>query len=153
MNLVDMLKAEEGFRPLVYDDATGETLRPGYTLKGNATIGYGWACSINSMSNAEAELILRARAEIAEGNAAALLGVPAWGRLGPVRQAALAAMVYQMGAGGVRSFGNLLASLRTGNWDRAQMDALDSHWARQTPARAQRVAGMFATGKWPELVV
>lgn len=149
MNLLELIKAEEGFRPLVYDDATGQRLVPGYTLKGNATIGYGWACGINPMSEAEAEAMLRARLGHAEAETAGLLGVPAWERLDPVRRAALTSMAYQMGRQGLRGFAMLLGAVRSGDWVRAHAEALDSRWAAQTPARAARMADMLLTGQWP----
>ena len=151
MNLIDMIKAEEGFREFVYDDATGRRLVPGVTLVGHATIGYGWACGINPITREEAGVILASRLHKAENDAAAMLGLPAWERLGEVRQAALTAMVYQLGYHGVRAFPMMLGALRSENWSRAHGEAMDSRWAAQSPERAKRVAGMLLTGEWPQV--
>ena len=52
-------------------------------------------------------------------------------------------MSYQMGVGGLLSFRLTLAALEEGNRQEAYDMALDSLWARQTPARAKRVAAML----------
>ena len=36
-----LLRHDEGLRIRVYDDATGQTIEPGYQCKGNPTIGVG----------------------------------------------------------------------------------------------------------------
>lgn len=147
MNVYDLIKADEGFRSLLYDDATGQRVTRGYTLKGNATIGYGWACGINPMTEAEGTLILRPRVDQAADAAVELLGLQAWVRLGEVRQAALTNMVYQLGPAGVRGFALMLDALRQQKWQQAHDHALKSVWAEQTPARARRIAQLLLTGE------
>ncbi len=46
-------------------------------------------------------------------------------------------------------FQNALAALQLGHYGSAAGHFLDSLWARQTPARAERVTGMIRTGKRP----
>ena len=41
---------------------------------------------------------------------------------------------------GVLGFHDMLAALERGDWPAARAAALDSDWARETPARARRVA-------------
>ena len=53
---------------------------------------------------------------------------------------ALREMAYQMGVPRVMGFKRMLAALERKDWQRAADEALDSRWAEQTPARAQRVA-------------
>jgi lysozyme len=58
-------------------------------------------------------------------------------------QQALANMAYQLGVDGVLGFRTMLAALSGGDRVRAAEAALDSKWATQTPARAQRVARLI----------
>jgi lysozyme len=58
-------------------------------------------------------------------------------------QRALGNMVYQLGPAGVLAFKKMLAALEVGDRIAAVEAALDSKWATQTPARAQRVAALI----------
>ena len=64
-------------------------------------------------------------------------------------QRALLNMSYQLGVGGLLNFRNMLAALEAGDRQEAARQALDSRWARQTPARAQRVAALIANSQPP----
>jgi lysozyme len=55
-------------------------------------------------------------------------------------------MAYQMGVGGVMKFKNMWAALAEENYEEAAKQMLDSKWARQTPARANRHAEVMRTG-------
>ena len=48
-------------------------------------------------------------------------------------------MAYQLGVHGVLEFKEMLASLERGDCQAARRQALESAWARETPARAKRV--------------
>lgn len=65
-----------------------------------------------------------------------------------VRLAALQNMAYQLGVAGLAEFKKMLAAIRDGRYHVAESEALDSKWAKQTPARARRVARQIATGEW-----
>ncbi len=52
------LKGEEGFKPLVYDDANGKPVVKGYTLIGNPTVGYGWNLAGKPITTQRATVIL-----------------------------------------------------------------------------------------------
>lgn len=58
-------------------------------------------------------------------------------------QRALANMAYQLGVSGVLRFRKMLGALRAGDREKAAQEALDSLWAAQTPARAERVAELI----------
>lgn len=62
------------------------------------------------------------------------------------RQSIIISMAYQMGIKGVLGFGNMWSAIRKGDWDKAADEALDSRWARQTPARAHRHATVMQAG-------
>ena len=73
----------------------------------------------------------------------------AWfGQLNEPRQAAVINMAFQLGLAGLAGFPKMLASLRDEKFAEAETHALDSLWAKQTPARAKRVARQLRTGEW-----
>lgn len=59
----------------------------------------------------------------------------------PVEVAVVTNMVFQMGLEGVKQFRLFWAALRAQDHVWAAKEMLDSKWAKQTPARAQRLAG------------
>lgn len=68
--------------------------------------------------------------------------------LGPYQQAALVSMAFQLGEKGLNEFHTMWSKLAQRDWNGAAAAALDSEWARQTPARAQREARMLRTNAW-----
>ena len=76
-------------------------------------------------------------------------GWPSWQRVknDPVRAVAMLSLAFQMGATGLAGFKNTLAMIAAGDFGGAADGLLNSLWARQTPARAKRVAAMMRTGK------
>ena len=63
------------------------------------------------------------------------------------RQTIIKSMCYQMGVSGVLKFKKMIAALERGDYNEASLQALDSRWAKQTVARAERHAAVLATGK------
>ncbi len=70
-----------------------------------------------------------------------------WFRLQPenIRRACLN-MAFQLGVDGFLAFKQTLAALEAGDYQAAAERALQSKWARQTPARAERVAALIRDG-------
>lgn len=68
--------------------------------------------------------------------------------LSGARQDAVVNMAFQMGVGGVMKFKRMLDAMAKCDWHKAADEALNSQWARQTPARAERVAGQIRTGDY-----
>lgn len=64
------------------------------------------------------------------------------------RKAVLIGMAFQMGLNGLLGFKNTLEMIRVGDYDKAAVGMLNSLWARQTPARAKRMAKQMETGEW-----
>lgn len=69
--------------------------------------------------------------------------IPWWRTLTEPQQRALCNMAFQMGIGGVLKFKSMLKALQDGNSSEARKHALDSLWAKQTPERAKRIAGLL----------
>lgn len=63
------------------------------------------------------------------------------------QQRALCNMAFQLGVDGLLGFKTTLARLRAGDAQGARQSALQSKWATQTPARAERVTAMFLVTK------
>lgn len=64
------------------------------------------------------------------------------------RKAVLIGMAFQMGLNGLLGFKNTLEMIRVGDYDKAAVGMLNSLWARQTPARAKRMAKQMESGEW-----
>ena len=56
-------------------------------------------------------------------------------------------MAFQMGVSGMFSFTSMINSLRAERWHEAAEHLLDSKYAKQTPARAQRNAEILRSGE------
>jgi lysozyme len=68
--------------------------------------------------------------------------------LDDARKGALVAMAFQIGVAGLMKFKNTLALIQAGRYAEASEAMLQSLWARQTPARAKRLAMQLKTGEW-----
>jgi lysozyme len=69
--------------------------------------------------------------------------LPFYERLPDRKKQALANMAFQLGVAGLMNFRRMLSAIKDEDWTRARMEALDSKWASQTPARAREVANML----------
>ena len=143
--LTTELTRDEGMRLTVYDDATGKPLRPGDTLKGHPTIGIGRALDTHGISQQEAYALLHN--DIFSITDELYRRIPSAEKLNEVRQMVLACMAFQMGVEGLLGFHDTLAAVGRGDYGIAAAGMLDSKWAKQTPARAERLAEMMKTGE------
>lgn len=66
-----------------------------------------------------------------------------------VRLAAILNMQFQLGSGSDEDFVTSFGCIRRKDWAGAGRNMRASLWAKQTPARAQRVISMIETGKRP----
>ena len=126
--LVEDIKHEEGFVPVVYLDN-----------KGKKTIGYGTLLE-DGISEAEAELLLRHRLGLMAGELERSPVGEAYSNLKPGAKRAVLNMAYNMGVPNLLGFEKMWAALAEGDYARAASEALDSVYARELPVRAGRVA-------------
>ena len=126
--LVEDIKHEEGFVPVVYLD-----------VKGKKTIGYGTLLE-DGISEAEAELLLRHRLGLMAGELERSPVGGTYKNLKPGAKRAVLNMAYNMGVPNLLGFQNMWAALAEGDYEQAAEEALDSVYARELPARAGRVA-------------
>jgi len=142
--LTTELTRDEGIRLAVYDDATGEPIKPGSHVVGHPTIGIGRALDTHGITEREANELLHN--DILAVSAEIYKRLPWVEHLDEVRQMVLASMAFQMGVEGLLGFHNTLAAIARGDYGIAAAGMLDSKWAEQTPARAERLAAMIKSG-------
>ncbi len=133
--LAERIKAHEGLRLKPYTDSLGRI-----------TIGYGRCLDTRGISRDEADTMFNRDMVEAASNANLIVGAKTWRGIGETRQEILTEMVYQLGAGGVDGFRNMIAALRDRNYERAADEMLDSRWHDQTPARAEELAALMREG-------
>lgn len=133
----ELLKKEEGWEPSAYQDSLGYW-----------TIGYGKLIDKRKGGGiTKEEGLYLLRNEIARKSNELFEALP-WAKLlDETRQTVLIAMAFQMGVDGVLKFRNTLNALMNGDWAKAAAGIRASRWARQTPARAERMARAIETGE------
>ena len=126
MNVIDILKQEEGFNGNAYEDS-----------EGFMTIGYGTKLPL---SKYEAKMLLEYRFDLIKKEVEANLSFlhieqDAWD--------VLYLMAYQIGVHGLLKFKKMIQALRNQDYIEASKQMLDSTWKLQTPNRAMRMAKMM----------
>jgi lysozyme len=131
MDLIEQLRRDEGVRYTLYKDSVGiDTFGTGFTFP---------------IDDAENDFILQHRVDKIS---AALADYSWFSSLDAVRQAALINMGYNLGVSGLLHFPTMIHCLSIQDWPGASAAALNSVWAKQVGARAERVAQQIATGVW-----
>jgi lysozyme len=135
MTIVDQLKRDEGLRLTAYKDSLGKT-----------TIGYGRCLETEGITRDEAEYLLHN--DVLRVCAALDAALPWMRNLDDARRAVLQNMGFNMGLAGLLGFRNTLALIQAGEYDKAADAMLQSRWAEQVGARAQRLSQQMRTGQW-----
>lgn len=125
----------------------GERLKPYRCTAGKLTIGVGRNLEDRGISREESAMLLAN--DIANEERELVRALPWVAKLDEVRQRVLIDMSFNLGIVGLLGFKNTLATIQEGNYQRAAAMMLDSRWAEQVGARAERLARMMATGKDP----
>lgn len=152
MNLLEIkkrLEFHEGFQA-----------KPYYCTQGKKTIGIGRNLEAKPLTEAE-RLVIKNPENITKQEAYFLLEndiketinlldnmVRCFSKLDDERKYALIDMGFQMGVPGVCKFKNMLAAMDAGDFEKASKECLNSNYAKQTPARANRIARLIKTGVW-----
>ncbi len=139
MNVIDQLIREEGEVLHAYEDHLGYL-----------TIGVGILIDKRKgggITKEESRFLLLNRVKgVVEGIRKHLSWFDSIGN--EPRKAVLIGMAFQMGLNGLLGFKNTLEMIRVGDYDKAAVGMLNSLWARQTPARAKRMAKQMESGEW-----
>ena len=132
--LIEQLRLHEGVEHKPYVDTVGKT-----------TIGVGRNLDDVGLTDDEIDYLLDN--DIHTVMSELDIWWDGWRELDEVRQRVLADMMFNMGRPTLNKFENVHAALVDGNYEQASVEMLDSRWAEQVGQRAQRLAGMMATGE------
>ena len=132
--LIEQLRLHEGVEHKPYVDTVGKT-----------TIGVGRNLDDVGLTDDEIDYLLDN--DIHTVMSELDVWWAGWRELDEVRQRVLADMMFNMGRPTLNKFENFYAALVDGNYEQASVEMLDSRWAEQVGQRAQRLAGMMATGE------
>ena len=133
--LLKSVKQHEGYRNKVYLDSLGKK-----------TIGYGHLCVEDhwvdgwEYSQVELEDLLEKDLQSAIDQAHDMCqGLD----ISDDAKTIICEMIFQLGSAGVQKFRKMWEALKEDppNYKEASVQMLDSRWAKQTPARAQEMAG------------
>lgn len=143
--LIDQIKFEEGLRLEAYTCPAGK-LTIGYGHNLDASPSLEGQKIPHRIDAAFAEVLL----EIDIDKTIALLSEKWHGfqLLPPARRDACINMAFQLGVTGFMKFKKMRDAMLKCDWQKAADEALNSNWAKQTPERAQRVAGQIRTGEY-----
>jgi lysozyme len=138
MDLKSQLLREEGAESCAYQDSLGYW-----------TIGVGRLIDPRKgggLSPDEIDFLLEN--DIKTKTREVLLALPWMPRLSEPRQAVLIGMAFQMGMKGLLQFKRMLSAVEDGQYFEAAAQMVESTWAKQTPARAQRLSKQMETDQW-----
>ena len=117
--------------------AEGLRLTP-YTGPGGAVhIGYGRNLTNKGITQTEAEMLFENDLAEAQADLSGNIFAMEWSGLPDEIKPVLINMRYQLGPGGFRKFGNMIAAVRIQDWTKIAAEMRDSIWAEQTPRRAR----------------
>ena len=129
----DQIEADEGRRTHAYVDTVGKV-----------TIGVGFNLTDVGLWDDEIDYILKNRVNEAAVNAATLFDFS--DEISDQRKAALINMAYNLGKERLAGFHTLIACVSARDWDGAADAMLNSRWASQVGARADRLAKHLREG-------
>lgn len=135
MGTIELLKRDEGLR-----------LRPYQCTAGKQTIGYGRNIEDNGIRESEAELMLLN--DVDECKMVLSDRIENWAGLSEVRQGVLVNMMFNLGWPRLSKFKRMIAAVELGQFALASIEMLDSKWAGQVGARANRLSQMMKTNEW-----
>lgn len=124
---------------------------------GKLTIGYGhnleanpvdWLGNRRTINDAEAEKLLQADLLRMLPKVADIVGSKPWAKLNLSRQGVMLNMAFNVGLRGFAGFRRMLGCVRTGDYQRAADEMLDSAWVKQVKSRAYELARQMQTGEW-----
>lgn len=133
--LMEQLTIDEGRRARIYVDTVGKV-----------TGGVGRNLTDREFSQDEIDLMLSNDIALVEADLDRTM--PWWRTMTEARQGVLANMAFNLGISRLAGFKNTLAYMQAGRYDAAAAGMLDSLWAKQVGARADRLAKIMRTGEY-----
>lgn len=130
---IEQLKVDEGFRGQPYK-CTADKL----------TIAFGRNLEANPLTEDEGTYLLKNDLEIVENK---LDGRDFFEKLNSVRKDVIINMTFNIGLGGILRFKNMIKAILDDDYEHAANEMLNSKWARQVGARAERLAKKMKLGQ------
>ena len=137
-NVIDLIKAHEGFRS-----------KPYRCTAGKLTVGYGLNLEDRGLTEGEATTILRSQVWDIYPGMESIFGYDFY-HFGEPRESVLIDMCFNLGLSGFKKFEKFIAALKDFDFDKAADEMMDSKWATQVGQRAERLSKMMRTGEWPD---
>ena len=134
-----MIDWDEVRREIMRDE--GLRLKPYKCTAGKVTIGYGRNLDDVGISEYEAGQMLTS--DIRNVGWELDDKMPGWRRFPDGVARGLVNMCFNLGWTRLSKFKKMLAALKAEDYNRAADEALDSKWAKQVGARANRIAELF----------
>lgn len=131
--LIERTKKHEGFSSKPYKCPAGKL-----------TIGYGRNIQDNGITKDEAKVLLMNDLETARDELKRF--IPWVITMSIRRQMVLVEMVFNMGIAKFKQFKKMIEYCRTGDYDKAAAEALDSSWHKQVGKRAETLAKILKEG-------
>ena len=131
--LITDLSIDEGIKLFPYTDTVGKT-----------SIGTGRNLTDRGISQAESNFMLSNDINMVVTQLNKSL--PWWVTLSEPRQRVLCNMCFNLGISKLLSFANTLSFIKTGDYEHAAQEMLNSTWAKQVGKRAQRLAQIMREG-------
>lgn len=140
--LIGELRRDEGVRYVPYRDTKGiPTVGVGHNLQASP-LPSEW---VYPLTDGQVDMLLDADLQNVYHDLSR--DVPWWTNLNDVRQRVICNMCFNLGMNKLAGFKNTLAAMRQGRYDDAAAGMLNSAWASQVGARAQRLAQMMTKGE------
>lgn len=130
---------------LIVDE--GIKLKPYICSGGKLTIGVGRNLTDKGINKETALLLLKQDITEAEHYLSLIFGEAWIEKAGAVRCAGVVNMIFNLGIHTFQTFEKMINCLHAFDFQGAAAEALDSKWAKQVGARAQRVALAIAEGE------
>lgn len=135
VKLAQQLEIDEGKRARIYTDTVGKI-----------TGGIGRNLTDRAFSEDEIALMLKNDITIVERELD--INLPWWRNMTDARQNVIANMAFNLGINRLTGFTQTLTMMRSGRYDAAAAEMLDSRWAKQVGARAERLAAIMRKGEF-----
>tara|TARA_R100000781_G_C4011847_1_gene103952 strand:+ start:145 stop:603 length:459 start_codon:yes stop_codon:yes gene_type:complete len=144
--LAEILTVDEGKRTLCYDDATGETIKPGTTVQGNITIGIGRDIQNFGLSEDEIQMLLKndIKRVIEEAR-----NFSFYQELNQTRKIVILSMLFNLGLTRFNKFVKFKKAVQAKSYDVAAMEMRDSLYYRQLSHRVEKLAVWMDSGNMP----
>ena len=122
----------------------GERLKAYRCSAGKTTIGIGRNLDDTGISKEESDFLFKNDMERVEKEVRSLFRN--FDAMTDARQRALMNMMFNLGMSRFLGFKKMIFAIKSGDWNEAAIQALDSKWARQVGERSERIANMLRQG-------